>query len=150
MHPGRILGIVMGIAILAAIFILPFFNFPFTSGPNSLSLFGRVSPILSDIAGIQSIPDPNFIAFSYILIVAFILLVIAGIVGLFPLGTGVLGVVALALVTVAPLILVLGTDLPGYGLGYYVAWIASIVALAGSFWHKRAKQEVKVSVSPSD
>lgn len=145
MHPGRILGIVMGIVILAAIFLLPF-----NSGPSSLTLFGRVSPVLGDIAGIQSLPDPNLIAFTYILIVAFILLVIAGIVGLFPLGTGVLGVVALALVTVAPMILVLRADLPGYGLGYYVAWIASIVALAGSFWHRRARQEVKVSLSPSD
>jgi len=65
-HPGRILGIVMGIVILAAIFLLPF-----NSGPGSLTLFGRVSPTLGDIAGIQSLPDPNLIAFTYILIVAF-------------------------------------------------------------------------------
>ena len=132
----------MGVVILAAIFLLPF-----NSGSSPFTLFERVSPLISDISAVQSGPATG-IAFNYILIIAFILLIIAGVVGLFPLGTAVLGIVGLAMVTVAPFLGLPGIG--GYVTGYYLAWVASIVALAGSFWHRRGKQNINVSVSSAD
>ena len=149
-HPGRLLGIVMGLVILVAIFLVPFI-----SAPTAQTLFGRVGPMLTNIGAVQSLPDPNLVTYSYLLIVAFILLLVAGLVGLFPLGTGVLGVVALGMVTVAPFLIVSPqvSTLAQLGAGFYVGWVASIVSLGGSFWHGKPKQQVaikaeKISVEP--
>ena len=125
------LGIVLGLVILASIFALPF-------GNGSTTLYGSVFPLISNISGVQSQGTAQA-TYDYILIIAFILLVIAGVVGLFPLGTGVLGVVGMAMITVAPYLVNPGSTL-GTGVGFYVIWIASIASLGASFWHGKKKQ----------
>ncbi len=44
-HPGRILEIVMGLVILATIFLIPF---------GSKTLYGTVGPLLGNIGGFQA------------------------------------------------------------------------------------------------
>lgn len=134
MHPGRILGAIMGIVILISIFLLPFFA--------GQTLYGIVSPLIGGIGQLQGLPVQTM-TLGYIFIISFILLVIAGFVGIFPLGTGVLGVVGMAMITVAPFLV--GTEaallLSFVGIGYYITWIASIVALGASFWHRRSQAQ---------
>lgn len=134
----------MGLVILISIFLLPFFA--------GLTLYGIVGPMLGAIGELQGLPA-QAMTLGYLLIISFILLVIAGFVGIFPLGTGVLGIVGMAMITVAPFML--GSEasllLSFVGFGYYVTWIASIVALGASFWHRRSQapsQVVQVSVQP--
>jgi hypothetical protein len=133
-HPGRILGLVMGLVILATIFLIPF--------SSSQSLYGIVNPLLSDMGMVQQSGFANAVA-DYVMIIAFILLIIAGVVGVFPLGTGVLGVVAMAMVTVGPILIYpnIGAG-ASYDAGFYVIWVASIIALAASFWHRRRNTKV--------
>ncbi|MEM4297017.1 MAG: hypothetical protein QW815_01450 [Nitrososphaerota archaeon] len=134
-HPGRILGAFMGVLILIIIFTLPF-----TSDP-SITLFEITLPLLENINLIPGLGDQATVFFAYILIFSFILLVIAGIVGIFPLGTGILGVIGMGLITLAPFFFLPGTvTQPLWGLGYYMIWAASIVSLVGSFWHGKPKQ----------
>lgn len=134
MHPGRILGAIMGLVILISIFLLPFFA--------GLTLYGIVGPMLGGIGELQGFGVQGM-TLGYLFIISFILLVIAGIVGIFPLGTGVLGVVGMAMITVAPFLV--GSEasllLSFVGIGYYVIWIASIVALGASFWHRRSQAQ---------
>jgi membrane-bound ClpP family serine protease len=138
LHPGRILGMVMGLVILVAIFLLPI-------GEDSSTLYGIVSPKISDLSQLQSGGDSAALTYAYILIIAFILLVIAGAVGIFPLGTGVLGVVGMAMITASPY-LVYPNGLPqgevtlSTGAGFYVMWAASIISLGASFWHGKKKE----------
>lgn len=132
MHPGRILGIVMGLVILAAVFVLPI-------NMAGYSLYYVVAPLMSAIGSLQTLPYQQMV-FGYGLVVSFILLVIAGVVGFFPLGTGVLGVVGAALLAAVPYMISLPVT---WGVGFYVIWIASIVSLGASFWHRREKAEAK-------
>jgi ribosomal protein S27E len=138
LHPGRILGIILGLVILVTIFVIPF-------GSANTTLYGIVNPKLSYL---QSGSGPD-IAYNYVLVIAFILLVIAGVVGLFPLGTGVLGVVGMAMITVAPsLVYPNGSpNVVGMGAGFYVIWVASIASLGASFWHKKKQQPAPVTVN---
>lgn len=143
MNPGRILGMIAGIIILVAAFALPF-------GQTGGTLFGEVSPLFGNLSSIQQSGDQALIGITYVFIVSFILLAIAGVVGFFPLGCGVIGIIAMAILTIAPIVIFPGTGfvLSGYGIGYFVAWAASIVALAASFWKVRVeKASVAVTVN---
>ncbi len=146
-HPGRMLGIVLGLVILASIFLLSF------GTSNSQTLYGIVGPLISNLGAVQASGDAAVVTYSYIFIVAFILLVVAGLVGIFPLGTGVLGVVGMAMITVAPyLVYPNGQVKLDPGLGIYVIWGASVISLGASFWHgkkKVAEAPVNVTVKQS-
>jgi len=144
MNPGRILGLLAGIVILVAVFALPF-------GPamDSPTLYGSVRPLLENLGAIQQSGDQAMIALTYVLIGAFILLAIAGVVGIFPLGSGVIGIIAMVVITLAPTLIYPGAEfsLATYGVGYFVAWIASIVALGASFWKARVERAPPVTVT---
>jgi hypothetical protein len=132
-HPGRILGIVMGLVILATIFLIPFD----TSGNT---LYRIVGPDINNLGTLQQSSDAAALTYAYIWIIAFIILVIAGVVGLFPLGTGVLGVVGMAMITVSPyLVYPNGPVTLSTGAGFFVIWAASVIALGASFWHGKKK-----------
>ena len=146
-HPGRKLGILLGLVILATIFALPF------GSSNSSTLYGAVGPLISDLGAVQASGDAASVTYAYVLVIAFVLLVIAGLVGIFPLGTGVLGVVGMAMITVAPyLVYPNGQVKLDSGVGFYVIWGASILSLGASFWHGKKKQAaspVSVTVTQS-
>jgi hypothetical protein len=141
------LGIVLGLVILVSIFFLSF------GTTNTQSLYGIVGPQLSNLGAVQSSGGQAAVTYAYIFIIAFILLVIAGLVGVFPLGTGVIGVVGMALITVAPyLVYPNGPVKLDPGLGFYVIWVASVASLGASFWHRKKKEPaapVNVTVTQS-
>ena len=137
MHPGRILGIIMGLVILASVFLLPFVG--------SQTLYASTTPVLNNLTAIQQSGDFPTIASSYITVIVLVLLVMAGLVGIFPLGTGIIGVFAMALFTVGPILIYPSLGAPSYGAGYFVIWGASIASLAASFWHRRRDKKVTVN-----
>ena len=146
MRPGRILGIIMGIVILIAFFALPFF-----SSDNS-TLYTNMTSTYNNISTIQASGNTGTIASAYVLLIGAILILIAGFVGVFPLGTGVLGVVGMAMITASPY-LISGGAVSGifstYAGGYFVIWVASVVSLAASFWHgKKEHTAVVQTVAP--
>ena len=127
-HPGRVLGLVVGLAILVTLYFAPF------SGGSTLA---HTAGVLLGNTGTINSGGAQVVASNYITIVAFILLFIAGIVGIFPLGTGVLGAVAMALLTLSPFVIYPSVAQPAYGTAFYALWFESVVALAASFWHGR-------------
>jgi hypothetical protein len=135
----------MGLIILAAIFLLPF-------GSGSTTLYGTVSPMIKNLGTIQSSGNTATLYYDYTWIIAFILLVIAGVVGFFPLGSGVLGMVGMAMITVSPfLIYPNGPYTLSTGTGFYIAWVASFAALVASRWHgkKETPPPVPVTITPT-
>ncbi|HEV2225710.1 MAG TPA: zinc ribbon domain-containing protein [Nitrososphaerales archaeon] len=140
-HPGRMLGIVLGLVILATIFLLPF------GTTNTNSLYGTAGPLISNLGAVQASGTATA-TFDYILVIAFVLLVIAGLVGIFPLGTGVLGVVGMAMITVAPYaVFPNGPVKLDPGTGFYIIWVASVLSLGASFWHRKKKETAPVNVN---
>lgn len=131
----------MGLIILATIFLVPFGSNTIGTTPGD-TLYGVVGPNISDLGALQDAGDQRVITYAYIWIVAFILLVIAGLVGIFPLGTGVMGVVGMAMISVSGfLVFADGSQPMPNGAGFYLIWIASIVSLGASFWHGKKKEE---------
>lgn len=128
---------VMGLAILASVFLLPFVG--------SQTLYSGANPVLNNLTAIQQSGDFPTIASSYVMAIVLILLVIAGLVGIFPLGTGIIGVFAMALFTVGPILIYPSLGAPSYAAGYFVIWAASIVSLAASVWHPRRDKKVTVN-----
>jgi ABC-type Na+ efflux pump permease subunit len=76
MNPGRIVGLFLGVLILIASFVLPF-SFDRTFYDLSLWTYNNIHEI-------QKSDEPGLIALAYLTMVSFLLLVIAGIVGIFP------------------------------------------------------------------
>ena len=143
-HPGRVLGLVLGLVILFTLFLLPF-------GSADKTLYGSVSPWLPSLGTVQSgsVADATY---DYILVGAFVVLLVAGLVGIFPLATGALGVVGMGFITAAPYLVYPNGNVslsPDYG--FYIIWVASIIALFASFWHgrKQAAGATPVSVNVS-
>lgn len=125
----------VGLAILATLFLVDF--------SDSKSLWAQAHPLLSNISAISSMGlTGGQVAYDYIIMICFIILLIAGLVGFFPLGSGVLGIVAMAMLSVAPVIIVLGSYQPSYDTGFYLLWVESIVVLAASFMHGRGDRKV--------
>ncbi|MCS6784859.1 MAG: hypothetical protein NZ581_06665 [Candidatus Caldarchaeum sp.] len=134
-HIGRIVGLAMGLVILFSIVFLPFDTNP----PTTFLEIGL--PLVENIGIIPNLGDPAIVSLAYALVVSFILLVAAGIVGVFPLGAGVLGLSGMAIVTAA-VYLFFPPEIPApvWGTGYYAMWGASVIALGASFLRKKPKQ----------
>jgi hypothetical protein len=131
----------MGLVILVAIFLLPF-------GNSSSTLYGTVSPIIKNLSTLQSSGNTATLAYDYTWVIAFILLVIAGVVGIFPLGTGVLGMVGMAMITISPfLIYPNGPYTLSTGAGFYITWVASLVSLVASRWNGKRETPPPVSIT---
>jgi len=127
----------MGLVILATIFLVPF--------AGSQTLYASANPLFSNLSSIQQSGSFPIIASDYVMIIVFILLVIAGVVGIFPLGTGVIGVVAMAMFTAGPVLIYPSLPAPSYAAGYFVVWAASVISLAASFWHRSRDKKVVVN-----
>lgn len=82
--------------ILATIFLAP------SGTSNPATLYGVAGPLISGLGALQSTGNAVTVTYDYIWIIAFVLLVFAGLVGIFPLGTGVLGIVGMAIITASP------------------------------------------------
>ena len=133
----------MGLVILVAIFLLPF-----GGNSGSSTLYGTVSPMIKNLSAVQSSGNTAKLSYDYTWIIAFVLLVIAGVVGFFPLGAGVLGMVGMAMITISPvLIYPSGPYTLSTGPGFYVAWVASVVSLAASRWQGKKETPPPASVT---
>jgi len=136
MDRRRIPGVVSGLVLLVAVFVLPF-----GSDPGSPSLFGSMLPIFRDVGQVQQSGDSALFYLTFVMIGAFVVLVVAGALGAFPLASGVMGLVGVLVVSLAPTVFFRGTgfSLSLFGLGYFVVWAASVAALASHFWRPRVK-----------
>jgi hypothetical protein len=120
------IGIVMGLIILVAIFLLPF-------GDGSSTLYGTTSSIINNLRTVQSGGNSPTLVNDYTWIAAFALLVISGLVGVFPFGSGAAGMVGMAVITISPYLIYPNGQHPlPTGAGFYVAWVASAVNLVAS------------------
>ena len=149
----------MGLVILAGVFILPFTATSAGLGSaesQQNSLYNTFTGVYSSLGQLQATGDTQTMTLAYLILIATVLLIIAGLVGIFPLGTGVLGIVGMVLLTLGPYLVMpdYAVVLSDYGVAFYVIWIASIIALAASFWHGKGgkgsmQQQVVVQQAPA-
>jgi len=124
----RVEGFIIGLAILASVFLLPF-TF---RGARPLTLYEVFETLTSFISDIQRL-TPQYMMLNYLFIAVFVLLVIAGLVGALPMASGAIGVAGMASISIA--MDVVGAETV-WGIGYYVLWALSLSTLVYSIWSR--------------
>lgn len=130
MDLDRIVGIVFGLLILVAVFLLPFGSFRLPSGqPSETTFFNTVRQLVETIVADTQQPA-NLLVYNFLLIVSFIFLVMAGVLGFYPMRSGIMGILGMILITVVSMFNPqLGFNIPSYGAGFFAAWGFSIAAI---------------------
>lgn len=142
MDLDRVIGIVFGLMILMAVFLLPFGRFTLPSGQVSgQTFFLTVRQLIESI--MVSIQQPTgLLLYEIMLIISFVIMVIAGIIGFYPMRSGAIGILGMIIVTVVSIFHPqIGFNIPSYDAGYFVAWGFSIgEAVVGKIQpHMRSK-----------
>lgn len=148
MDMDRIAGITLGLVMILATFLLPFGSFLLPSGqPGQATLFSMVVQFIENVAsGIQQ--PMNLLIYEIIILASFIILTAAGALGLYPLRSGVMGILGMVLVTTVTVFNpVLGFNVPSYGVGYFVVWAASAAAIIIGKFRPNARRKVVSAVT---
>jgi hypothetical protein len=133
MDLDRILGVVFGLMILVAVFLLPFGRFTLPSGQVSEKTFFLTVRQLVETVMVDTQQPMNFLLYEAMLIVSFVALIVAGILGFYPMRSGAIGILGMVIVTVVSMFPPqLGFTIPQYDVGYFVVWGFSIAGIVVS------------------
>ncbi|MEM2247654.1 MAG: hypothetical protein QXY41_06345 [Thermoproteota archaeon] len=127
MNLDRLLGIVFGILILISVFLLPLGYFTLPSGQTSSQTFFLTVMQLVESIKIELQQPTPLLLYEIMLIVSFVTIVVAGILGFNPMRSGAISVLAMIILTVVTIFHPQrGLNIPSYGIGYFTAWGFSI------------------------
>ena len=142
MHPGRIVGILVGVVMLATILLLPFSDVITGHGAPPETLWNIFMSFVNSLGKLQSGQAATFVDMGFLYQIAAILLIVGCIVGIYPIGSGVLGAIGLSFVTFGPYEVITNyTSSPVYyGIAFYLLWLASIVQLVLGIWAWRVER----------
>lgn len=145
MEQKRLIGGVVGLLFLVGVFFLQFINY-------LGSLYSVVYDSLTDPGSFPATSAGAYNPNEYIMFAAFFLLVIAGLLGVWPKISGILGIIgsiALAVDGYLPLTINGAYYSVGdYGAGLYLVLVASIVLLVVGFFLPSKRQMVPTSMPP--
>lgn len=130
MDLDRILGVVFGLMILVTVFLLPFGHFTLPSGQVSEKTFFLTVRQLVETIMVDTQQPINFLLYEAMLIVSFAILIVAGILGFYPMRSGAIGILGMVIVTAVSMFPPqLGFTIPQYDVGYFAAWGFSIAGI---------------------
>jgi hypothetical protein len=137
----RIPGLLIGMSILASVFLIPFMY----RGAHPLTLFEATQTIVMFLSDVQRL-TPQYLPLNIVFIAVFVLLVIAGLSGILPVFSGVISVIGMATLSLATY---LYAQVPSWGVGYYVLWVLSIAALCNHIWYsQRSRAHSRIFSEP--
>ncbi len=143
------LGGVLGLGILVSAFFLPFWNL--TTGQSAAfdSLYTTLRYVLSDLAAIQNLGLEQATVLALVILLSGVMVMAAGLFGVFPLGSGILGLLAMAGLTFGPTLLFPSyvVDRANYGTGFWAIWAMSLLLLVAASWARRRGKGVQVAGS---
>jgi hypothetical protein len=86
---------------------------------------------------------------AFVYMAAFILVVMAGIIGAYPRWSAALGIISMASVTVSPFVIFtsynFGTS--NYGVGFWVIWATSLFAIYAAYLSRKERKKMKSAKS---
>lgn len=134
MRLGRLIGIGIGIVILAMVFFVPFATLP-GYVQHGETLFSAFSIAVVNLPNTQDTGTASQVAAALIVVISGLVIMLAGCVGIYPLGAGVLGVCGMGLLTAGPYLTghLSSYSASNFDIGFYVIWALSIAALAMTF-----------------
>jgi ribosomal protein L40E len=144
-HPGRIIGAFVGIVMLATLLLLPFSN---VNGPGATqgTLWSIFVSFVNSLGSTSGAPTSGFVNLAFIYQIAAILIVVGSLVGVYPVASGVMGVIGLSFVTFGPyeISTTYASNPVTFGAGFYVLWVASVLELFLAYWTWRGERKVLV------
>ncbi len=154
MQSERIAGTIVGIVIIASIFLLPFSSAISAYGSVPDTLYNIFRFFVDNLDSVLSTPMGSLAVIAYIQLAGTLLLIAAGLVGAFSLGSGVLGIITMAVVTISGELSPSYTPFPVYyDAGFYLLWALSGAQLILAFLGRRtrhANARRKETVQTSD
>lgn len=139
MNPGKMLGGTIGIVILFSAFFLPFWNLT-TGQPGAFDpLYASFRFVLANLGPIQSTGLQQESALAYLILFAGVLVIAAGVFGVYPRRSGILAVVAMVGLTIGPFFLFPNYPFQAsnYGIGFWAIWVLAVAALIAGRWQRR-------------
>jgi hypothetical protein len=142
------MGAVVGIAILASIFLLPFSSSISIISGSLNTLYNTFNYFVSNLGSIPNVSNTSLELIAYLYLVGTVLLLASGLTGSFPFFSGVSGIVGMVMMTMS------GTFSPQYtfyplvyGLGFYLLWALPLAQLVMYAVSKRTKVNLTVTSS---
>ncbi|MDA4120050.1 MAG: hypothetical protein OK436_05640 [Thaumarchaeota archaeon] len=150
MDRGQTFGAVLGLVALLSAFLLPLSSIAEGPGGSVDSFLAMFKLFITTLPAIQRVGLTQLTELAYIYMAAFVLIVIAGIIGGYPKWSAVLGIISIAAVTLSPFAIFtsynFGTS--NYGVGFWAIWATSILAIYAAYWSRKERKMMKSAKSP--
>ncbi len=147
MDRGQVFGGVLGLVTLLSAFLLPFSSIAEGPGGAVDSFLAMFKLFVTTLSNIQRVGLTQLTQLAYVYMAAFVLILLAGIVGAYPRWSAALGIISLAIVTATPFAIFtsynFGTS--NYGAGYYAIWATTLLAVYAAYWSRKERQKMKSS-----
>jgi hypothetical protein len=150
---GQKLGGVLGLVALLSAFLLPFSSIAEGPGGPTDSLLAMFKLFITTLPRIQAVGLTQLSELAYVYMVAFSLIILAGVLGSYPRWSGFLGLVGMFAVTVAPFAIFSQYNFgaSNYGAGFWAIWATSLLTVFAAIWSSRErKKPVPVAPPASD
>lgn len=132
-HIGRIFGTASGMLMLAAFFLLPFAAISGYTFQGE-TLYSAFSVAVTNLPQSEGGGAAGFALPPLVLIASGILIMVAGLAGAFPRGSGILGTTAMTIMTTAPYFTGAASSyvFSSFYSGFYIIWVTAVVAIIAS------------------
>ena len=139
------LGALIGLVMLVSVLLLPFSDIIAGHGFPPNTLWDIFVSFINSMGSVQASHVSAFIDLAFVYQVAAILLVVGCLVGVYPAGSGALGVIGLSFATFGPYEVVsdYAASPAYYGMGFYILWGASIFQLVVAYWTWQGERSEK-------
>jgi len=148
---GQILGGVLGLVSLLSAFLLPLSSIAEGPGGSVDSFLAMFKLFITTLPNIERVGLTQLTDLAYVYMAAFLLIVIAGIIGAYPRWSAAFGIISMAAVTLSPFVIFtsynFGTS--NYGVGFWAIWATSLLAVYAAYWSRKERQKMK-SGKPSE
>ena len=140
MRLDKLIGAIVGIGVLLTVFLAPFSSAISVIAGAQETLYAILRFFLGNLGSIPSLHSTSLELIAYFYLVGSVLLIVAGILGSFPLLSSGLGFTGLALVTITVVLSPRYSPSPViYGFGFYLLWgllVIQIVQFLFTRWGK--------------
>jgi hypothetical protein len=147
---GQIFGAVLGLVALLSAFLLPLSSIAEGPGGSVDSFLAMFKLFITTLPAIQRVGLTQLTELAYIYMAAFVLIVMAGIIGAYPRWSAALAVISMAAVTFSPFVIFtsynFGTS--NYGVGFWAIWATSVLAIYAAYWSRKERRRMKSGKAP--
>ena len=145
MDRGQILGGVLGLATLLAAFLLPFSSILEGSAKNLDSLLVIFKIFVTGVSNLQTVGLTQLAELAYVYMGAFVVILLAGILGAYPRWSALLGIAGMAILTFSPFAVFTSYNISStsFGVGFWAIWATSILTVYAAYWSRRERMRAK-------